>query len=413
LKLFIAAGIFHPETGGPATYLREVLPEFMRAGWDVRVVTFGEGLSEGYGHPLTRIPRKALPLRMVGYASAARPLLDWADVVYIHTPGLPLWGNRRAPRVMKIVGDVAWERAVRLGWVAPTQDIDDFQTRRFDNLLVEWGKASRAREVAAADAVIVPSEYLKRIVVLWGARPERVHVVYNALPGHDLIAQEAGRAYPVPTEGDPVGTGHALSVSPIQTAPSAPSDDARLSARAALSLPLDAPTLLTAARLTPWKGVQHLIPALCAVPDVRLLVAGGGEMLPELRALAAVHGVAERVDFLGNVPREKMPLYLRAADYLALYSGYEGLSHTLLEALREGTPVIASNKGGNPEVVQHGVSGLLVPYVNVEALGAALREAFAPGMRDKLAANAHIGMERFSFERMVRETMQVLESVRS
>jgi glycosyltransferase involved in cell wall biosynthesis len=377
LKLFVASGIFHPETGGPATYLREVLPEFVRRGWDVRAVAFGDGSAEGYGHSLTRIPRRALPLRMLHYAAAARPLLDWADVVYIQGPGLPLWGSRRAPRVIKIVGDTAWERAVRKRWVAPTQDIDAFQTQRFDHLAVEIDKARRAREVAHADAVIVPSAYLKRMVVGWGAAPERVHVVYNALPA---------------PAGDERGS------------------DMR-AARVLLNLPQDTPLLLTAARLTPWKGVQHLIPALRAVPDARLLVAGGGEMLSELRRLAEASGVAGRVEFLGNVPREKMPQYLRAADYLALYSGYEGLSHTLLEALREGTPVIASDKGGNPEVVQHGVNGLLVPYVDVEALSAALREAFTPGMRAQLAANAGVGMERFSFEGMVSHAMRVLESV--
>jgi glycosyltransferase involved in cell wall biosynthesis len=56
-----------------------------------------------------------------------------------------------------------------------------------------------------------------------------------------------------------------------------------------------------------------------------------------------------------------MALYFRSADYTVLYSGYEGLSHTLLESLLAGTPVIASNKGGNPEVVRHGENGLLVP----------------------------------------------------
>jgi glycosyltransferase involved in cell wall biosynthesis len=106
-----------------------------------------------------------------------------------------------------------------------------------------------------------------------------------------------------------------------------------------------------------------------------------------------------------------MPLYLRAVDYLALYSGYEGLSHTLLEALREGTPVIASDKGGNPEVVQHGGNGLLVPYVDVDALSCALRDAFAPGQREKLAAQSSMGMDRFTFQSMVHGTMAVLEQV--
>jgi glycosyltransferase involved in cell wall biosynthesis len=155
--------------------------------------------------------------------------------------------------------------------------------------------------------------------------------------------------------------------------------------------------------------VQHLIPALRAVPSARLLVAGDGEMLPQLRQLAALHELEGRVDFLGNVSREKMPLYMRAADYLVLYSGYEGLSHTLLEALREGTPVIASDKGGNPEVVQHGVNGLLVPYADQDALAAALAEAFTAGLREKLAANHTVGMERFAFETMVEQTALLLE----
>jgi glycosyltransferase involved in cell wall biosynthesis len=116
------------------------------------------------------------------------------------------------------------------------------------------------------------------------------------------------------------------------------------------------------------------------------------------------------VTFLGRVPREKLALYMRAADYVALYSGYEGLSHIVLESLRVGAPVIASDKGGNPEVVQHGVNGLLVPYVDVEALAAALVEAFAPGRRAALAANTHVGLERFDFARMVEQTDGVLRS---
>ena len=89
---------------------------------------------------------------------------------------------------------------------------------------------------------------------------------------------------------------------------------------------------------------------------------------------------------------------------MALYSGYEGLSHTLLESLRVGTPVIASDKGGNPEVVEDGVNGLLVPYVNVDALTETLREAFKPGKREALAAQHHIGSERFGYPRLIEQT---------
>jgi glycosyltransferase involved in cell wall biosynthesis len=139
-----------------------------------------------------------------------------------------------------------------------------------------------------------------------------------------------------------------------------------------------------------------------------LLVAGDGEEMPRLKALAEPFG--ERVQLLGHVPREKLYVMMQAADYFALYSGYEGLAHTLLEALRLGTPVIASAKGGNPEVVQDGLNGLLAPYVNVDVLRETLRRALEPAMREKLAANSQIGMERFAFETMVNETDRVLRS---
>lgn len=96
-------------------------------------------------------------------------MLQWADVTYLHTLGLPLYGDHHAPRIVKIVGDLAWERAVRKGWIAPTEDIDVFQTKRC-GLLAEIGKANRAREAARMDGVIVPSEYLKRMVLGWGAK---------------------------------------------------------------------------------------------------------------------------------------------------------------------------------------------------------------------------------------------------
>jgi glycosyltransferase involved in cell wall biosynthesis len=367
--LFIASGIFHPEQGGPATYLHELLPELQTRGWDIRALTYGNGSTAGYPYSLTRIPRRTLPLRMAQYALAARPLLGWADLVYMHTLGLPLIGGRGIPRIVKIVGDQGWERAVRRGWIAPTEDIDEFQHKRY-------GMAVTV-QVRAMDGVIVPSAYLKRMVIGWGVDERKVYVIYNALP------QEPAAD---------VGTQHAVS-----------------DALAQLNLE-DAPLILTAARLLPWKGVDHLITALQLVPDVRLLVAGEGQMTDEWTHLAEQLGLSNRVTFLGRVPREKLALYMRAADYVALYSGYEGLSHTLLESLRVGTPVIASDKGGNPEVVQHGVNGLLVPYVDVEALAAALVEAFAPGRRAALAANTHVGLERLDFARMVEQTAGVLRS---
>ncbi len=374
-RLLVATGIFHPEAGGPATYLYRLLPQLQQRGWDIRLLTYGDAPVDGYPYQVQRVPRVFLPLRLWRYNRAVRPLLRWCDLVYTHMVDLPLWGDRHAPRVLKVVGDQAWERAVRSGWVPPTTDIDRFQVERY-SFQAEFFKRSRARQVRAMDGVIVPSEYLRRMVIGWGVAPEKVKVIYNALP------PELERPMRTQTE-----------------------------ARAELNLPQDAPLLLTVARLTAWKGVDHLITALKQVKDVHLLVAGDGPERARLEQLAAP--LQKRVHFLGRVPHERILLYMRAADYVALYSGYEGLSHTLLESLYVGTPVIASDKGGNPEVVQHEVNGLLVPYVDVDALTATLQQAFSGDTRQTLAANAHLGMERFYFERMIAATAAHLASFRA
>jgi glycosyltransferase involved in cell wall biosynthesis len=379
MKLLIASGIFHPEPGGPATYLREALPEFAARGWAIRVLTFSDpahmAAEVPVGYDVTRIARTGLAARYLRYAAASLPLTRWAEVVYLQSLGLPLLSGGRAPRIVKIVGDAAWERAIRRGWIAPTTDIDAFQTMRSGSLAAEAAKAWRALEARRMDAVIVPSNYLKRMVIGWGVPPERVRVIYNALPPqHDELGLSQSEA------------------------------------RAELGLD-DRPTVLTVGRMLPWKGVDALIAALRRVPDVRLIAAGDGDALPALKASAADLG--ERVIFLGRVPNARAQLYMRAVDYVALYSGYEGLSHTLLESLRAGTPCIASDKGGNPEVVRHNVNGLLAPYTQnldaaAEHLAAVLSQAFAPGVRARLAANSGVGMERFAFSRMIEETMQAL-----
>lgn len=366
-KLLVASGILHPESGGPATYLKGILPALQALGWDARVISYGDSSVSDYSYPVTRIARRAFPLRLMSYAFSARELLDWADVCYLHSIDLPLWGGRSAPRVMKIVGDQAWERCMRKGWISSDMSIDDFQTYRGD-WRVRWQQASRRRQVLAMDAVIVPSEYLRRMVNGWGVANDKIHVIYNALQEWERPAAS------------------------------------RAEIRTKLGWD-DRPTLLTVARLQPWKGIDHLLAALAELPEVRLVVVGDGPDLPRLRSLARQMG--ERVQFTGNLAPGAVSRLMVAADALALYSAYEGLSHTLLESLQLGTPVLASDRGGNPEVIRHGVNGLLAPHVDI----AALREGIAQLLtrRDEYAANASVGMERFSFDNMVDQTSFLLK----
>lgn len=362
MHILVPTGIFHPEAGGPATYLYRFLPELLERGHTVEVVTFSDAAgTEDYPYPVKRIPRSNLVKRNWQYYQAVRERLPTADKVFVNSLGLVL-PRIKQPMVMKIVGDRAWERAVNRGWVPATEDVDHFQTARYSPL-VNWLKRSRSQETKNADYVIVPSDYLRQMVIGWGMVPERVQTIYNALePSADNIS--------MPTD-----------------------------------LPTDGTLLLTAARLTPWKGVDVTIEAMAALPTLHLIVAGDGPSLPSLQALAQNRGLAERVHFLGRVSREVLAGYYRAADYVVLYSGYEGLSHVILEALNAGTPVIASDKGGNPEIVRDGENGFLVPYRDVDALRATLARA----IDTQLPHQTLIDRERFAWERLTAETIAVLE----
>ncbi len=369
-KLFVASGIFPPEPGGPATYLAAILPALQDMGWQPRVLTFGPPQAEDSPYPVTRVARAPYPLRQARYAIEARKHRAWADLVYAHTIDLPLWGFRERPRVIKIVGDQAWERCIRRRWIPSDMSIDDFQSYDGD-WRARWQKRSRSAQVAAMDAVIVPSQYLARMVIAWGVEPSKAHVIYNALP-------------PAP---------------PVQT---------REELRAQLQWD-DRPTLITVARLQPWKGIDHLIAVMRHLPDARLVVIGDGPDRARLHGLAEPLG--DRVQFTGRLNQARVQRLMRAADGLALYSGYEGLSHTLLESLRLGTPVLASAVGGNPEIVRDGVNGLLVPYVDVTALRRGIVDLI--DRRAEFAANSQAGLGRFRIETMARKTDQLLRSLLS
>lgn len=123
------------------------------------------------------------------------------------------------------------------------------------------------------------------------------------------------------------------------------------------------------------KGYRFLIEAaakVCAVhPGVRFLFAGDGALRPDYEALAERLGVRSRLIFAGV--RQDIPALLNACDIVCQPSLSEGFSNTLLEAMACAKAVVVTSVGGNTEVVDHGVSGLLVPPSDADAIADAVR----------------------------------------
>jgi glycosyltransferase involved in cell wall biosynthesis len=152
--------------------------------------------------------------------------------------------------------------------------------------------------------------------------------------------------------------------------------------------------LLSAGNLVAEKGHEVTLGALAALPDASLMIAGDGPQRAALERLAAAHGVAGRVRFLGSLPQEELIRYYNAADVLVLASAREGWPNVLLEAMACGTPVVAANVGGCPEIVSAPEAGVLLAERTPEALAHAVRSCVA---RDIPRAATRRHAERFGW----------------
>ena len=158
--------------------------------------------------------------------------------------------------------------------------------------------------------------------------------------------------------------------------------------------------LLILGRLVPRKGVADAIEALAGVPDAELLVVGGpapdrladDEESRRLLALAAGHGVGDRVRLLGRQPHAQLPEIMRSCDLLLAVPWYEPFGITPLEAMAAGLPVVATAVGGLRDTVLDGVTGRLVPPRRPELLAAAVNELLAD--RPRRLAMAQAGRDR-------------------
>jgi glycosyltransferase involved in cell wall biosynthesis len=171
------------------------------------------------------------------------------------------------------------------------------------------------------------------------------------------------------------------------------------------SIPEDVPIVGVVARLEAEKGHRTLLDAwprvLAVHPEARLLIVGEGSEQDALEAQAASLGIQERVVFTGR--REDVPAVTAALDVAVLPSYREAQGLSVLEAMALGRPVVASNVGGIPEMIEDGVSGLLVPPNDPEALAGAIERLLSDHpYADMIAKRGHdLAHDRFCIEHMV------------
>ncbi|MCX5721237.1 MAG: glycosyltransferase [Nitrospirae bacterium] len=185
--------------------------------------------------------------------------------------------------------------------------------------------------------------------------------------------------------------------------------------REALAISDDVPVIGIVGRLTDQKGHVYLLRALPLLltkfPALRCLVVGDGELREELQKLAVDLGLTEHCLFLGV--RQDIPEVLAAMDLLVLPSLSEGMPYAALEGMAMGKPVVATAVNGVPELIQDGVTGLLVPRKDPVALAQAIETVLA---NPHLAASFGLAARRlveqtYSIEAWVGQMESLYESL--
>lgn len=324
MKILIVTGIYPPDIGGPATYSKLLMEELPWRNIEVSLLNFGE---------FKKYPKI---LRHFLFFLEVLARGKNVDIIYAQDPvsvGLPTaLANIFLHKVfiLKIVGDYAWEQSCQRFEVRDL--LDDFSVN-YDKYswAVKFFKNIQLFSAKHAKAIIVPSNYLKKIVSNWGIKEDKIKVIYNAFDGiaFTKIKEEVRK-----------------------------------------NLNLNGKILISVGRLVPWKGMEMLVklmPDIIAkIPDVKLVVAGDGTDKEKLKKTVADLNLQDKVFLVGKLDHQELMNYLIASDLFLLNTSYEGFSHQLLEVMNIGLPIITTQVGGNPELVEHNQNGLMLPYNNFE-----------------------------------------------
>lgn len=366
MRVVIVTSLYPPDIGGPATHSRDLVEVLRGRGHDLRVVTLGEKASSDA--LVVRLRRGSTWLKrfwaVVRWLVAHR---DTYDVVYatgLHAAAALGAAISRRPRVLKFVADPAWERAVRRGLTK--SDCFAFQTERSKHPTVVLMRGLRSWAARMANAVVVPSLELQALAEAWA-------------PGRCI------RLVPNGVRTDLVPHAHRDGGGPL--------------------------VAIAAGRLVPVKRYDVIIRAVRACPGVTLRILGDGPQKNELKSLAG-EDAGTKVVFEGQMPHDAALEALAQADVLLVASEHEGLSHTALEAVSSGTPIIARDIPAMRHVVRHGQNGLLVPGDDVAEFARALH-CFVDdqALRARLVQGTVSDRARWSFDRTADAVERVLDEV--
>lgn len=366
MKLVIASGIYEPEIGGPTTYINFIAPALVKNGWDVKLLTFSKKkhvrTDKNKSFKIYRITKKG-KIGLLTYFLQLLKTSKNTDIIFSQgslLEGIPAYFASKLLNkklIIRIPGDCAWEEARNKGIL---DSIETFQKKKY-SLKIELKKFLRKFITKQARTIIVPSKYLSSIVRKWGIPECKIKLISN--------------------------TAYTKKVKKTK-------------------LNIKKPYILTAGRFVPWKNIDVIIRAFekVRIKNLKLLIIGEGPQEKYLKRIAR-----RNVIFMSSLKNDVFLNYLQNAEAFILASDYEGLSHTLLEAMSVGTAVIATNIPSNKELIKNKKTGLLFPINDEITLSEKIKIILEDkNLKKLIETNAKKKLTKP--EKIIKEIMRVLKN---
>ncbi len=320
MNILITVGIFPPDIGGPASFVPKISNFLIENGHNVKIICLAEVENNHNEDKLdvTRIKRSnSLPIRWIKTIYQIVKNGKKSDLIFVNGLGIESTIANlllKKQLIRKIVGDPVWERAYNQKKTA--ESFDEFQNNKH-SFLIELQKLLRNWSINSAEIVITPSDHLKSFVSGLGFS-NKILKINNGVDITDIKKSNV----------------HKADVN-----------------------------LLIISRLVIQKNINLVIEAMELLDNknLKLSIIGEGGEFSKLEAVINDLNLQNRVQLLGKIENNKVSQFLLTADIFIQASDYEGLPHSVLEAINYEVPILSTEVGGCKDLLNGGERGFIIP----------------------------------------------------
>ena len=320
MNILITVGIFPPDIGGPASFVPKISDFLIENGHNVKIICLSEvgNINTEDNFDVIRIKRSNnLPIRWIKTIYQIVKNGRRSDLIFVNGLGVEsAIANLILQKqlIRKIVGDPVWERAYNKKRI--TESFDDFQNNKH-SFLIEVQKLLRNWSINSAEIVITPSDHLKSFVSGIGYSKKILKI------------------------------NNGVNITDINRANESKADI----------------NLIIISRLVVQKNINIVIEAMKLLDNknLKLSIIGEGGEFSKLENTIHDLNLQNQVQLVGKIDNNKISQFLLTADIFIQASDYEGLPHSVLEAINYEVPILSTETGGCKDLLNDGERGFIIP----------------------------------------------------